>query len=152
MMPKTCQEVYSDARLRRAEIPLREGGYKLRETIDTLERVVATLARCGREPNSYAWPPVAKPMPLCLDWEFRSWARKVPVLIANEIGYNAIPAIEAITGGSFPTGLTNIIEECEAARCALPKGRTSQHSIDAMHDLVQRALTALTEQLRALEP
>jgi len=152
MMPKTCQEIYSDARLRWAEIPLREGGYKLRETIDTLERVVATLARCGREPNSYAWPPVAKPMPLCLDWEFRSWARKVPTLIANEIGYNAIPAIEAITGGSFPPGLTNIIDECEAARCALPKGRTSKQSIDAMHDLAQRALTAVTEQLCALEP
>jgi hypothetical protein len=84
--------------------------------------------------------------------ERRSWARKVPALIANEIGYNAIPAIEAITGGSFPTSLTNIIEELEAARCALPKGRTSQHSIDAMHDLAQRALTALTGQLCALEP
>ena len=35
MMPKTRQEVYSDDRLRRAEIPLREGGYKLRKTIDT---------------------------------------------------------------------------------------------------------------------
>jgi len=91
-------------------------------------------------------------MPLCLDWEFRSWARKVPALIAKEIGYNAIPAIEAITGGSFPPCLTKIIEECEAARCALPKGRTSQYSLDAMHDLAQRTLTALTEQLCVLEP
>jgi hypothetical protein len=91
-------------------------------------------------------------MPLCLDWEFRSWARKVPDLIANEIGYNAIPAIEAITGGGFSTGLTNIIVECETARCALPKGRTSQYSLDAMHDLARRTLTALTEQLCVLEP
>jgi hypothetical protein len=148
-MPKTCHDIYYDARLRRAKIPLREGGYKLAESIDVLGRIVATLERRGREPNMAAAP---KPMPLCLDREFRSWARKVPALIANEIGYNAIPAIKAITGGSFPPGLTNIIEECEAARCALPNGSIGSRSIDAMHDLAQRALTAVTAQRCAVEP
>ena len=163
MAQLTCHHVYEHAQKRRTKYPLKSGDYKLQEANRSLKRVVATLERRGRALDPFVMGKTPKLQPLCMDHEFRSWARNVPTLIADELGYKGVPSIEALTGDGFSPdavknilaniqpSLTKLIDDCDALRRSLPRGYVTNHAVDAMRDLAQRTQD-LIETLLALKP
>lgn len=163
MTELTCHQVYQGALTLRSQNPLKSGMYKHKEANHVQKRVVATLERCGRALDPFVMDDAPKLYPLCVDYEFRSWARKVPMLIAEELGYKVVPAIEALTGDGFSPDavkklrtdiqprLNDLIEERDVLRRSLPRGYVSNRAVNAMRDLAQRTQD-LIETLLALKP
>ena len=99
MSKMTCQAVFrSSIRDRRTNHPLdRASAYKLRESRDNLQHgrdVVASIADyqrarpCDRHSVSLVG---------CTPEDTASFLKRFPGIIARELGYNLIPAIEALT-------------------------------------------------------
>ena len=163
MTELTCHQVYQGALTLRSQNPRITGDYKLKESKHVLKRVVATLERRGRAPDPFLPDETPKPHPLCEDDEFRSWAREVPILIVEELGYKVVPSIVALTGDGYSPDavkklradiqprLNDLIEECDVLRRSLPRGYLSNRAVNAMRDLAQRTQD-LIETLLALKP
>ena len=110
----TCNEVYQNARKRRAKHPLKSGRYKLEETLLDLHRLEVTLALKGRFPAPYDIFEKGLPHPVCMPKEFRSWGRKLPHILADDLGYYLLPAVESLVGDGMPTAeVHNILSRIE---------------------------------------
>ena len=104
MSKMTCQAVFREAmRDRRANHPLdRISAYKVRESRDNLQHgrdVVASIADYQR-----ARPCDRHSVLLvgCTPEDTASFLKRFPGIIARELGYNLIPAIEALTVEGVP--------------------------------------------------
>jgi hypothetical protein len=113
-MVLTCNEVYQNARQRRTKYPLKTGRYKLDEAIWGLYRLEVTLALKGRFPAPYDIFEKGLPHPVCMPKEFRSWGRKLPHILADDLGYYLLPAVESLVGDGMPTAeVHNILSRIE---------------------------------------
>ena len=113
-MVLTCNEVYQNARQRRTKYPLKTGRYKLDEAIWGLYRLEVTLALKGRFPAPYDIFEKGLPHPVCMPKEFRSWGRKLPHILADDLGYYLLPAVESLVGDGIPTAeVHNILSRIE---------------------------------------
>jgi len=113
-MVLTCREVYQKAHERRASHPLKSGRYKLNEAIWGLYRLEVTLALKGRPPDPYDILEKCLPHPVCMPKEFWSWGRKLPHILADDLGYYLLPAVESLVGDGIPvTEVYNILDRIE---------------------------------------
>ena len=113
-MVLTCSEVYQKAHERRAKHPLKSGRYKLDEAIWGLYRLEVTLALKGWPPNPYDILEKGLPHPVCMPKEFWSWGRKLPHILADDLGYYLLPAVESLVGDGMPTAVVhNILSRIE---------------------------------------
>lgn len=142
MSNTTTRETYETARNRRAEIaPLNQGKYKLAEAQNTLGRLVCTVQATLGMPT--------KLQPLCMPHEAGRWAKKIPTLIADILGYTVMPAMKALEGDGLSrkqaaslgavsqTIVDNLLADAEAVRCNLPP--------HGLPDPIKRDLLSLAE-------
>jgi hypothetical protein len=152
----TCNEVYQNARKRRAKHPLKSGRYKLEETLLDLNRLEVTLALKGRSPDSYNGLERGLPQPVCIPNEFRSWGRKLPHILADDLGYYLLPAVERLVGDGIPTAevhnilsriepeVTKSLETADTIMSDIQGRPLKNRQVDALYRLVVDVLRLFT--------
>jgi len=155
-MVLTCSEVYQKAHERRAKHPLKSGRYKLEETLLALCRLEITLALKGRAPNHYGIFEKGLPHPVCMPYEFRSWGRKLPHILADDLGYYLLPAVENLVGDRIPAAevydildrikpdYENYLQTTETIRLDIQGQPLKNRQVDALYRLVEDILRLFT--------
>ena len=106
MSKMTCQAVFRKAmRDRRANHPLdRISAYKVSEVRGTIERLLRTVVEVAAFVTGGSSAPVPFLLGCCTTEDKATWLKDLPGHIARELGYNLIPAIEALTVEGVPAG------------------------------------------------
>ena len=155
-MVLTCNEVYQNARRRRAKHPLKTGRYKLEEALLCLHRLKVTLAFKGRSPDPYNRPERGFLQPVCMPNEFRRWGRKLPHILADDLGYHLRPAVESLIGDGIPAAevrnivkriepeVTKYLKTAEAIRRDIQGQPLKNRDLDALYCLLMDMLRLFT--------
>ena len=98
-MPKTpCHDAFNAAKIQRTKYPLRSGAYKLREARTALRRMQSTMTgiriRLKNPDDKYPCPLLG----CCTLDDMDDWLKNLPTQLATKLGYDIMPAIEALTG------------------------------------------------------
>lgn len=112
--------------------------------------MIATLERQGKAPIPYGAPLKPSLQPLCLDSEFRRWAKGVPILIADIYGYDIMPAIKALEGDGLSSAvvsilaasqieITTLLHHAEIVRGDIPSKGLPQQTIKDLLRLAREA-------------
>jgi hypothetical protein len=126
---------------RRANHPLdRISAYKLRESRDNLEyecRVVASISEYLRTAPCYGHAGILLG---CVESDKSVRLKRIPQNIAHELGYNLIPAIQALTVEGVPaadivafilsikTLVDNLLAECDAIQTGISRSIQVEYS------------------------
>lgn len=115
-MGNSCFDAFQKGQQERARYPLRSGLYKLREARRDL---IESLDLLDDIRNTY--PRVVQGA--------RGRLKSLPKLIAHELGWNIVPAVEALTGDKLPSALVKNLESYARgeANALLPR-------LDELHD------------------
>jgi hypothetical protein len=90
---------------RRANHPLnRVSAYKVRESRDNLQRECAVVASIAEYLRARPSDRRGSTLLGCTPEDKAHRLKRIPTIIAHELGYNLIPAIEALTVESVPAG------------------------------------------------
>jgi hypothetical protein len=159
----SCQAIFrSSMRDRRANHPLvRISAYKLRESRDNLQHgrdVLVSIAdyQCARPRDRHSVSLVG-----CTSEDAGSFLKRFPGIIARELGYNLIPAIEALTVEGVPAGDINtfiqsikpqvdqLLVDCDAIQAEI--SRSIQGEYDGMKAGNSELIRLSKEALRIAE-
>ena len=97
--PNPCQTIFrSSIRDRRTNHPLnRVSAFKVREVRGTIDRLLRTVVEVAAFVTGGSSAPVPFLLGCCTTEDKATWLKDLPGHIARELGYNLIPAIEALT-------------------------------------------------------
>jgi hypothetical protein len=92
-MPKNCYQSFGQGRSARINYPLRSGRYKLEELTWTFYSYRETLGLVrdyvtGKSTNTLLGG--------CVSWDKHVWLKKLPLNIANCLGYDLLPGLLAL--------------------------------------------------------
>jgi hypothetical protein len=156
---RSCLDHYKDALDDRKSRPLPSGGYKLTEARRTLNACLNTLAaiqadkRYGGKFRGYR-----RSFGCCKSDDAAIWLKRLPGIVAAEMGSNVIPAIEALEADAVSkitvaqqtrtarAAATDLVDACEEASQALRKGgiepeyRRLRQGSSTLEPLVRAAL------------
>jgi hypothetical protein len=95
-----CRYAFDAAQARRLAYPLpARCAYKLREAERTLAHWASTLAAVRKHRAHRRKPSPVRLLGGCTTEDSALWLRRLPVQLAQELGYNALPAIEGLGCG-----------------------------------------------------
>jgi hypothetical protein len=161
-----CQKAYNEGLEDRRAYPLRLGGYKLRESHDFPVRVRNTINNIAADARAKA-SGYGRSFGSCTSDDAATWLKSVPALIARELTYNVLPAIEALAEDGVPEAIVRecvsranaeartILSQCEAAEAVLKQGIKAEYTrmkaggstllplVDAEKALISATLTAV---------
>ena len=160
---ETCQDAFQRGLQNRKAYPLSSGARRLRESLDgpqhvseTLRNIAADLKLKARDYERY--------FGACTSDDADVWLKSVPAQLAFDLGYDVLPAIQALTLDGVPIDVVSrcvaransvtptIIDHCEEARIALRRGvkrelrmmktggSTVQPLVDAVVELIEVTL------------
>jgi hypothetical protein len=135
----TCRDAFNAAQERRTRVPLRAGLYKIREAMAELDRMADTVgaiahrfqSRKGFQPN--------EPLGGCSSDDKDAYVLAIPLHIADSLGYDMLPGVEALGGDGWPQDMVaNAIElarsevryvlgECERVHTQLRKNLAGEY-------------------------
>ena len=162
-MTKTCHRAFQKGQEARGAHPLRMGAYKLLESSDLLRRIRQTTLNIAADAKAKA-KGYGRPFGSCTSDDAATWLKSVPALIAHELAYNVIPAIEALAVDGVPDAVVRscvgraqaeakiILSQCEAAAAILKQGVKPEYDrmkagnstllplLDAVDDLIETTL------------
>jgi hypothetical protein len=162
-MTKTCQDAFQRGLQNRKAYPLSSGARRLKESLDapqhvseTLRNIAADLKLKARDYERY--------FGACTSDDADVWLKSVPAQLAFDLGYDVLPAIQALTLDGVPIDVVSrcvaransvipiIIDHCEEARIALRRsvkrefrlmktsGSTVQPLVDGVETLIEVTL------------
>ena len=109
MTTPTAKDVFHDAINLRKKCPLASGGYKLREERWRILRRQKTMYQIGeylKNPSNFEKGRMLGPC--CTTDDKAYWIKSIPALVANQLGYNILPAIAALTNDGLSKRDTDI--------------------------------------------
>lgn len=130
----TCYDAFNTALAERAKYPLSEGQYKLEEAERTIQRwqqMLETIAERIRAGGTFDETENLGP---CMAHERGIHLKRLPLDLAELIGYTILPAIAALDGDGVQaaevrkllnrakTSAMGILAECEGVRLGLKGG------------------------------
>jgi hypothetical protein len=163
-----CQKAYNEGLEARRTYPLRLGGYKLRESHYFPDRVRRTINNIAADARGKARG-YGRPFGSCKSDDAATWLKSVPAMIARELTYNVLPAIEALAADGVPDSIVRecvsranaeartILSQCEVAEAVLKQGIKAENSrmkagnstllplVDTLEDLIEDALDDVKE-------
>ncbi len=128
-----CRHAFDQGQASRRKHPLTRGAYKLRDTQQNLNRMIATLDAVGdylrRRPQHRG------PLPLggCTTDDKAIYLKRIPTTLAKMFGYDVLPAIAALTGDGVPQHnvrqalgqiqrrVEYLLDECDVQHASLKK-------------------------------
>lgn len=120
---RPCHDAFGAAQVLRAQYPLSAGAYKLREALQRIARMQATMNAIGdylRNPHRYT---AGVSLSSCTTDDMADWLKNLPKQLADMLGYEILPAIAALTGDGIATSY--VAGELESANA---------HVRDLLHD------------------
>lgn len=152
-----CRDEFIAAQQRRARVPLRFGLYKIREAMWELDRmgdtveVIAHRIQCRKtfRPNERLGG--------CTSDDKDAYLLAIPMNIAENLGYDMFPGIEALGGDGWPRDLVKhaveiarrevgyVLTECERVHAQL------QANLAAEYALMEQGQSALLTLIRDAE-
>lgn len=162
---ETCHQAFQRGLEDRKAYSLSSGARRLREALDGPHRVRDTINniaedfRFKRRRSSYP-----RPLGSCTSEEKATWLKSVPAMLANELGYNVVPAIKALRLDGVPDHVIRscidrakkavpaIIDQCEDVRITVSYGIRSEYTrlragdstilplVQSVEDLIEDAL------------
>jgi hypothetical protein len=138
---ETCHQAFQRGLDDRKAYTLSSGARRLREALDGPQRVretinnIAEALRFKRYRSSYP-----RPLGSCTSEEKATWLKSVPAMLANELGYNTVPAIRALRLDGVPDhvirscidkakkAVSAIIDQCEDVRITLSYDIRSEYT------------------------
>lgn len=132
-----CSDEFRKGSEARQAHPLPSGMYKLAEVRRRLEESLQALTDFLSSTGSARAP---------------GWLRRIPTMIARELGYNVIPAIAALTGDDLPLAqvskmvahsrkrCSDIVRRCDIARGRLASCAGAQYSRILIQDIMLEGL------------
>jgi hypothetical protein len=99
-MKVSCKKAFDDGHKQRRKYPLRNGEYKLKETLYCLEEALDEIGRIA----DYKRTSRVKGCELrhCTPEDMGRWVKNLPQYIAHHLSYNVLPATLALTGDGVP--------------------------------------------------
>ena len=130
----TSKQTYQSAQQRRANHPLRNGEYKLKETLQILRSHTEEVRRIADLKNKPNNPEYRHRLHHCAVIDCGIWLKRLPNTISDLMGYNVLPAIDALVADGISYAdvkrikalvfgrINNLIQGCDSAQRLLKQG------------------------------
>ena len=117
MIPTDCWKAYNKGIKDSGQHPMSSGVYKIRErheqatmAHETVEKIIVSLHR-----RTYPWT-----YGMCTPESKAQWLRRILPILAFELGFDILPAFDALVGDGMDKGLiemsrTQVKQRCDAA-------------------------------------
>ena len=135
-----CHDVYNAAKQRRTRVPLRSGIYKMRASMAEIDRMADTVGTIAHRFQFQEGFQVNEPLGGCTSGDKDAYVLAVPLHIADTLGYNMLPGIEALSGDGWPpemvvnavelarSEIRYVLAECERVHAQLRKDRAGEYN------------------------
>lgn len=161
----TSKQTFQTAQQRRANKPLRNGEYKLKETHNLFISHAEEVRRIADMKNCPNKPEYRHRLRHCTQSDCGNWLKGLPNTIADFMGYNVIPAIDAFVAdglsstdakrikGMFSGRINDLIRGCDSAQRLLKQGisveyRNFKRGDSILAGLVDEAESIVNDVLR----
>lgn len=102
---RTCQCAFAETQRQRVQCPLNSGGiYKLKEACIAFQQMLQTVRVIEQIVLGELRPAPHELVGDCVAEEKARWLKSVPKHVAETLGYNVLPAVEALGGDYLPNG------------------------------------------------
>ena len=159
-----CRHAFDQGQASRRKHPLTRGAYKLRDTQQNLNRMIATLDAVGdylrRRPQHRG------PMGLggCTTDDKAIYLKRIPTTLAKMFGYDVLPAIATLTGDGVPQHnvrqalgqiqrrVESLLEEADVQHFRLKKGiKVEYENMKTGHSELYGLITDAQDIVRAAQ-
>ena len=165
---KTCHEAFQRGLEDRKAYALSSGARRLRESLDGPQRISETLSNIA-EDLKFKRRGYERYLGACTSDDADVWLKFVPAQLTFDLGYDVVPAIQALTLDGVPIDVVSrcvartnsviptIIDHCEEARIALRRGvkrefRMMKSGGSTVQPLVDGVETLIEVTLRDAQP
>lgn len=130
----TSTNTFQNAQKRRASYPLRSGEYKLEETHHQLKSLAEEVRRIATMKNNPRNSEYKHRLRHCTSEDCANWLKGVTNTIADLMGYNVLPAIDALVGDGISNAdaeqikskvfhrINELVWACDSAQRVLKQG------------------------------
>lgn len=134
-----CRDAFNKAQGRRTRVPLRSGIYKIREGMVDLDRMADTVGTIAHRFRAQKGFHANEPLGGCTSDDKDEYVLTVPLHIADSLGYDMLPGVEALDGDGWPPKMVaNAVElvraevryvlgECERVHARLHKNLAGEY-------------------------
>lgn len=155
----TSSQTFQSAQQRRACHPLRSGEYKLKETHNQLKSISDEVRRIADMKNNSRNPEYKKRLRHCTSEDCGNWLKGLPKTIAELMGYNVLPAIDALVGDGISnedaqqiksgvlTRINDLVRGCDSAKRLLKGGISIEYNNFKRGDSILAELTDEAESI-----
>lgn len=155
----TSTKTFQTAQRNRQNYPLRTGEYKLVETQRLLKSYPEEVQRIADMKNNPNNPEYRHRLHRCAPVDCGIWLKGLPNAIADLMGYNVVPAIDALVGdgasysdvqrikGMFSGRINDLIQGCDSAQHVLKQGISVEYGNFKRGDSILAGLTGEAESI-----
>lgn len=134
-----CRDAFNVAQQRRARVPLRSGKYKIGEAMQELDRMGDTVGAIAHRFQSRKGFPENEPLGGCTSDDKDAYVLAVPLHIADSLGYDMLPGVEALSGDGWPPNMVEnavtlaraevdyVLAACERVHAKLHKNLAEEY-------------------------
>ena len=169
MVRKTTKKVFQDAQNLRPKYPIDSGECKLRETRWRLSRMQETMYQIGEYLKNPSHFYKGQTLGHCCTTDDKAiWIKSIPAQVAELLGYDILPAIDALTNDRLSKRDTDatldiangmaiaLLEDCERQEARLKGGISAEYDkmksgYSEVHGLLVEADRIAEDALQVLE-
>ena len=135
-----CRDAFNAAQNRRTRVPLRSGKYKLGEAMRELNRMGDTVEAIAHRLQSPKGFRPNEPIGGCTSYDKDAYVLAVPMNIAENLGYDMFPGVEALGGDGWPSEMVkhavelahsevrHVLAQCERVHAKLRKNLAGEYA------------------------